>query len=74
MDQHFGERLGVLGGEPEPATDRLVLVARDLLGSLRLPRRITTSSVRPTSSGGVRSRYTGVPWVSPNQAPQPLQW
>ncbi len=41
--------------------------------ALRLPRRITTSkSVRPTSSGGVCSRYIGVPWVWPNQAPQPL--
>src|SRR5215210_370669 len=40
----------------------------------RLPRRITTRSARPTSSGGVRSRYIGVPLVSPNQVPQPLQW
>src|SRR5947209_5690754 len=42
--------------------------------ALRLPRRITTRSARPTSSGGVRSRYIGVLWVSPNQAPQALQW
>src|SRR5215210_3368312 len=37
----------------------------------RLPRRMTTSKARPISAGGVRRRYSGVPCVSPNQAPQP---
>src|SRR4051795_2004548 len=33
MDQHFGERLGTLSGEPQPPTySLLILVARDLLG------------------------------------------
>src|SRR3954467_457278 len=31
MDQHFSEGLGMLGGEPKPAANRLILVARDLL-------------------------------------------
>src|SRR4051794_24246998 len=31
-DEDGGERLGVGGGQPQPAPDRLILVARDLLG------------------------------------------
>ncbi len=69
--QHFAQRLGVLGGEPQPAADRLVLVARDLLGRPQAAPTTTTSE-RLTSSGGVVcSRYIGVSWVSPNQTPQP---
>src|SRR5215213_8060898 len=39
----------------------------------RLPRRITSSSARPISAGGVFSRYSGVPCVSPNHSLQPRQ-
>ena len=74
MDQHRGERLGVLAAN---CTQRLIvsyLWPVTSSAARRLPRRSATKSARAISSGGVRRRYKGVPWVSPNQAPQPRQW
>ena len=60
MDQHFGECLSVLGGKHKPATGSSYLWPVISSAALRLPRRITTKSARPISSGGAQPVHRGV--------------